>query len=215
MKSWQDPITQLKLQQHEYWQAADELADKLGKAEKVFDSNKNLAGQEHELAMQDLIGSCYWLVLVRWVGEVTVKLVCKILKCIFWTLLRECSMFILLLAYYASMLSVLCAEMQWFPPWLYSHCILSLTVFMHEVLKGLHWGDCERWGAHLVCQCSDWWKWSVGTMGVCASGTGDNVVGAPCLYCLVWLTQACTLVCLLKALDALNAYWLSIACSVL
>lgn len=31
-------------------------------------------------------------------GEVAVNLACKILKCIFWTLLREYSMFILLLA---------------------------------------------------------------------------------------------------------------------
>lgn len=34
-------------------------------------------------------------------GEVTVKLACKILKCIFfWTLLREYNMFILLLVCY-------------------------------------------------------------------------------------------------------------------
>lgn len=42
---------QLQLQQQGHWQAADELADELWKAEKAFDSNKTLAGQERELAM--------------------------------------------------------------------------------------------------------------------------------------------------------------------
>lgn len=124
------------------------------------------------------VGSCninYGLV-VRWMGEMTVKSACKILKCIFfWTLLREYNMFIPLLAcYYLFFVLGLSNFLLGSVP-----IVSRARLFLHEVLKDLGWDDCERWVAQPTCQHSFpggntvWVQWVY-----VPSWTGDNIVGA-------------------------------------